>query len=44
MNNVKTLKIYYLYRSLSFHKHSNKFKCEAEVNKKANKEFSYIVN
>ena len=44
MNNMKTLRICYLYRSLLFHRHSNRFKCEIEVDEKAGKEFSYIVN
>ena len=44
MNNVKTLKICYLYKSLLFHKHSNRFKCKTEVNEKTNEEFNYIVN
>ena len=44
MNDVKTLRICYLYKSLLFHKHDSKFKCETEVNKKADEEFSYIVN
>ena len=43
MNDVKTLRIYYLYRNLLFHKHDSKFKCEIKVNKKVNEEFS-IVN
>ena len=43
MNDVKTLRICYLYRSLLFHKHNNKFKCKVEVDEKANEEFS-IVN
>ena len=44
MNDVKTLKICYLYKSLSFHKHDSRFKYKAEVNEKVDEEFSYIIN
>ena len=41
---MKTLRICYLYKSLSFHKCDSRFKCEAEVDEKVNEEFNYIVN
>ena len=44
MNDIKTLKICYLYKNLLFYKCNSKFICEIEVNEKANEEFSYIIN
>ena len=44
MNDMRTLKICYLYKSLLFYKHDSKFKYKTEVNEKANEEFNYIIN